>query len=254
MTELLPSTRGLRLPEVTVEQASVRLQLTATAATACRPCCATPSSAVHGRYQHLLTDLHWGHARCASKLMVRKFARRRRRPSVSTSGPGGGAIGMARSWLIWRRIASWTCCRTARRRPSRPDWPSLPPSQWSVAIAATCTPRAFAGGHPGGAGGRSVPFRPKPPPGAGRLPARLPPGPPGGCSRYGDGAHAPTRRPEDSVAERATAASLAREKTWSFKGEVGPVVGAVLQLHDQLAARRAPGFIGLPDSRYTCPC
>jgi transposase len=73
ITELLPSTRGLRLTEVTVEQASVRLQLTATAATACCPCCTAPSSAVHSRYQRHLTDLPWGTRSVRIHLMVRKF-------------------------------------------------------------------------------------------------------------------------------------------------------------------------------------
>ena len=73
ITELLPSPRGLRLTEVTVEQASVRLQLTATAATACCPCCTVPSSAVHRRYQRHLTDLPWGTRSVRLQLMVRKF-------------------------------------------------------------------------------------------------------------------------------------------------------------------------------------
>jgi transposase len=71
ITELLPSTRGLRLTEVTVEQASVRLQLTATA---CCPRCTAPSSAVRSRYQRDLTGLSWGARSVRIQLMVRKFA------------------------------------------------------------------------------------------------------------------------------------------------------------------------------------
>jgi hypothetical protein len=54
-TELLPPTRGVRLIEVDVEDASVRLQLTTTAPTATCPGCAVPSSSVHSRYQRRLT-------------------------------------------------------------------------------------------------------------------------------------------------------------------------------------------------------
>jgi transposase len=72
-TELLPSTCGLRLTEVTVEPASVRLQLTAMAATACCPCCTAPSSAVHSWYQRHLTDLPWGTRSVRLQLLVRKF-------------------------------------------------------------------------------------------------------------------------------------------------------------------------------------
>jgi transposase len=73
MTECLSSTHGLRLTEVTVEQVSVRRQLTATAATACCPCCTVPSSAVHSRYQRHLTDLPWGTRLVRIQLMVRTF-------------------------------------------------------------------------------------------------------------------------------------------------------------------------------------
>src|SRR4029450_10780848 len=73
ITELLSSTHGLRFTEITVEEASVRLQLTATAATACCPCCMAPSSAIHSRYQRHLTDLPWGTWPVRLHLMVRKF-------------------------------------------------------------------------------------------------------------------------------------------------------------------------------------
>ena len=52
---------------------SVRLQLTATAPTACCPSCAAPSSSVHSRYQRHLTDLPWGTLAVRIQLMVRKF-------------------------------------------------------------------------------------------------------------------------------------------------------------------------------------
>jgi hypothetical protein len=72
-TELLPPTRGVRLIEVDVEDASVRLQLTTTAPTATCPGCAVPSSSVHSRYQRRLTDLPWGTRAVCIQLTVRKF-------------------------------------------------------------------------------------------------------------------------------------------------------------------------------------
>src|SRR5919201_4035871 len=73
IAELLPSTYAFRLTELTVANASVRLQLTATAPTACCPCCTGPSSAVHSRYQRQLTDLPWGTRAVRLQLTVRKF-------------------------------------------------------------------------------------------------------------------------------------------------------------------------------------
>jgi transposase IS204/IS1001/IS1096/IS1165 family protein len=197
ITTLLPPTCAVRLTEVTLEQASVRLQLTAMAPSAACPRCTVLSSSVHSRYQRHLTDLPWGTCTVRIQLRARKFvcrnprcerriftervpelvaayarnthrlitvlraggmalggnaearlAARLRLPtspatllrlvrtprgppprllkrSVSTSGPGGEVIGMAPSWLISRRLASSTCCRTARRRASRPGWPSI---------------------------------------------------------------------------------------------------------------------------------
>ena len=74
LTNLLPPTRAVRLTDVTVEPADVVLQLTTTAAAACCPRCAVPSSAVHSRYQRHLTDLPWGTRPVRIQLMVRKFA------------------------------------------------------------------------------------------------------------------------------------------------------------------------------------
>jgi transposase len=73
MTELLPPTRGIRLLEVDVEDASVRLQLTTTAPTAACPCCAVSSSSIHSRYQRHLTDLPWGTCTVRIQLRVRQF-------------------------------------------------------------------------------------------------------------------------------------------------------------------------------------
>jgi transposase len=73
VTELLSSIHELRLTEITVEEASVRLQLTATAAMVCCPCCMAPSSTVHSRYQRHLTDLPWGTRPVRLHLTVRKF-------------------------------------------------------------------------------------------------------------------------------------------------------------------------------------
>jgi transposase len=60
ITALLPATHGISLTEVSVEDASVGLRLTATVPTAACPNCAVPSSSVHSRYQRRLTDLPCG--------------------------------------------------------------------------------------------------------------------------------------------------------------------------------------------------
>src|SRR6266516_3165651 len=73
ITQLLPPSCGIHLTDVIVEKASVRLQLTATAPTACCPCCAVPSSSVHSRYQRHMTDLPWGPRAVRMQLTVRKF-------------------------------------------------------------------------------------------------------------------------------------------------------------------------------------
>jgi hypothetical protein len=56
-----------------MEQASVRLQLTATAPTAACPRCAVSSSSIHSRYQRHLTDLPWRTHAVHLQLTVRKF-------------------------------------------------------------------------------------------------------------------------------------------------------------------------------------
>jgi transposase len=73
VTTLLSSTPDVHLDKVTVEQNTVRLQLTATAPHARCPCCAVPSSSVHNRYQRHLTDLPWGMHQVHIQLTVRKF-------------------------------------------------------------------------------------------------------------------------------------------------------------------------------------
>jgi transposase len=73
ISSLFPPACAVDLTEVTVEQASVRLQLTATAPAACCPDCAVPSSSIHSRYQRYLTDLPWGTRAVRLQLMVRKF-------------------------------------------------------------------------------------------------------------------------------------------------------------------------------------
>jgi transposase len=73
ITALLPPSCAVRLTEVTVEQASVRLQLTATAPTAACPRCPVSSSSIHSRYQRYLTDLPWGTRAVHLQLTVRKF-------------------------------------------------------------------------------------------------------------------------------------------------------------------------------------
>jgi transposase len=73
VTTLLSSTPDVHLDQVTVEQDTVRLQLTATAPQARCPCCAVPTSSVHSRYQRRLTDLPWGVHPVRIQLTVRKF-------------------------------------------------------------------------------------------------------------------------------------------------------------------------------------
>jgi hypothetical protein len=66
----------------------------------------------------------------------------------SMSGPGGGAIATARSSSLSRITASWTCCRSARRRWWRPGWPGIRRSPSFAGIGVTSTWMAFAGGYP----------------------------------------------------------------------------------------------------------
>jgi transposase len=73
MTALLPPTRGISLTEVSVEDASVGLRLTATVPTAACPDGAVPSAAVHSRDQRRLTDLPWGTRAVHIRLLVRQF-------------------------------------------------------------------------------------------------------------------------------------------------------------------------------------
>jgi transposase len=70
---VLPSASSVNLTKVTIKTDYVLLQLTATALTACCPCCAVPSPSVHSRYQRHLTDLPWGTRPVRLRLMVRKF-------------------------------------------------------------------------------------------------------------------------------------------------------------------------------------
>jgi transposase len=78
ISALLPPTRGIRLLEVSIEDKSVRLQLTVAAPTAACPRCAVSSSSVHSRYQRHLTDLPWGTRAIWIQLTVRKFRCRNR--------------------------------------------------------------------------------------------------------------------------------------------------------------------------------
>jgi transposase len=70
---LLRLSHAVRLSAVTVAKDAVRLELTATAPTACCPRCAAPSSSVHSRYQRRVTDLPWGALAVYLQLRVRKF-------------------------------------------------------------------------------------------------------------------------------------------------------------------------------------
>jgi transposase len=78
ISALLPPTPGIRLLGVSIEDASVQLQLAGTAPTAACPRCAVPSSSVHSRYQRHLTDLPWGPRAVQIQLTARKFRCRNR--------------------------------------------------------------------------------------------------------------------------------------------------------------------------------
>jgi transposase len=65
--------RMVRLTHVTVEKASIQLQLTATTSTAACPLCGVLSASIHSRYRRRLTDLPWGTRVVRIHLMVRKF-------------------------------------------------------------------------------------------------------------------------------------------------------------------------------------
>lgn len=65
--------RAVRLTHVTVEKASIHLQLTATTPTAACPLCGVPSASIHSRYRRRLTDLPWGTHAVRIHLIVRKF-------------------------------------------------------------------------------------------------------------------------------------------------------------------------------------
>src|SRR5262245_15278947 len=73
VTTLLAPRSNVRLAKVTVEQDTVRLQLTATALTTACPRCAVVSSSIHSRYQRYPTDLPWGTHRVRIQLTVRRF-------------------------------------------------------------------------------------------------------------------------------------------------------------------------------------
>jgi hypothetical protein len=73
ITTLLPSTSTVHLTALTIEQASVVLQLTATAPTAACPRCTVPSSSVHSRYGRHVTDLPWGALDVRLHLLAWKF-------------------------------------------------------------------------------------------------------------------------------------------------------------------------------------
>jgi transposase len=73
VTTLLSSTPDVHLDKVTVDQDTVRLELTATAPHARCPGCAVSSSSIHSRYQHHLTDLPWAGRLVRLQLTVRKL-------------------------------------------------------------------------------------------------------------------------------------------------------------------------------------
>jgi transposase len=73
VTALLPASAAVRLADLTVADDQLLLHLTATAATAACPLCATPSATIHSRYHRQLTDVPWGSMQIRLQLRVRKF-------------------------------------------------------------------------------------------------------------------------------------------------------------------------------------
>jgi transposase len=73
VTTLLSPTSDVRPVKITVEQDTVRFQLTATAPHARCPRCTVPSSSAHSRYRRHLTDLPWGTCPVRVQPTVRKF-------------------------------------------------------------------------------------------------------------------------------------------------------------------------------------
>lgn len=73
VTALLPASAAMRLADLTVADEQLLLHLTATAATAACPLCATSSATIHSRYQRHLTDVLWGTLQIRLQLTVRKF-------------------------------------------------------------------------------------------------------------------------------------------------------------------------------------
>jgi hypothetical protein len=78
ITALLQPTCAVRLTKVTIEEASVRLYLTATAPTAACPRCAVLSSSIHSHYQRppdgpLLGDAHGSHSVDRSEIRVPEY-------------------------------------------------------------------------------------------------------------------------------------------------------------------------------------
>jgi transposase len=143
ITAWLPSTRTVHLTALTIEQASVVLQLTATAPTAACPRCAVPSSSVHSRYGRHVTDLPWGALAVRIHLMVRKFicrnascarrifterlpefvatyARKTTRLITTLRAMGvtlGGNAGARLAARLWRSTSASTLLRLVRTAP-----------------------------------------------------------------------------------------------------------------------------------------
>ncbi len=156
---LFASARGLRLTKVTVEDRSVRLQLTATAAIGYCPDCAVPSSAVHSRYQRHLTDLPWGMHAVHLQLIVRKFVCRQptcarrifteRLPDVVAPSARkttrliavlqalgialGGQAGARLAARLWLSTSAATLLRLVRAAlvPPMPDLQAVGVDEWS---------------------------------------------------------------------------------------------------------------------------
>jgi transposase len=73
VTHLLPRTRSVRLPRMTIKTAYMVLQLRTTTPAAGCPRCAVLSSSVHSRYLRRLADLPWGTRPVRLQLTVRTF-------------------------------------------------------------------------------------------------------------------------------------------------------------------------------------
>jgi hypothetical protein len=134
ISSLLPPACAVDLTEVTVEQASVRLQRTATAPAACGPDGAGPSSAIPRRSPRHRTDLPWGTRAVHLQRRVRTFGccqppcpRRifpERLPALVAPSAGTTTRLLDRLWAMGLALGG----QAGARRAARLRWSPSPPT------------------------------------------------------------------------------------------------------------------------------